>query len=48
MELIGTGVKRDELYYFGGMDFVYHLLVSSDDSLMDLWHRRWDTLLRKL
>ncbi|KAH7566539.1 hypothetical protein JRO89_XS08G0181400 [Xanthoceras sorbifolium] len=39
-ELIGTGVRRDGLYYFGGTDSVQHVSVKGDSSNLELWHRR--------
>ncbi|XP_021772819.1 uncharacterized protein LOC110736809 [Chenopodium quinoa] len=37
-ELIGTGTRRDGLYYFSKMDSVHH--VSAANSELELWHRR--------
>ncbi|KAL6323166.1 hypothetical protein AAG906_027445 [Vitis piasezkii] len=41
-ELIGTGVRRDGLYYFGGAegDSVQHVSVHNAASTLELWHKR--------
>ncbi|RVW77560.1 Copia protein [Vitis vinifera] len=41
-ELIGTGVRRDGLYYFGGAegDSVQHVFVHNAASTLELWHKR--------
>ncbi|WKA11474.1 hypothetical protein VitviT2T_028969 [Vitis vinifera] len=41
-ELIGTGVRRDGLYYFGGAkgDSVQHVSVHNATSTLELWHKR--------
>nr|CAN82171.1 hypothetical protein VITISV_040546 [Vitis vinifera] len=41
-ELIGTGVRRDGLYYFGGAegDSVQHVSVHNAASTLELWHNR--------
>ncbi|XP_019081951.1 uncharacterized protein LOC109124309 [Vitis vinifera] len=41
-ELIGTGVRRDGLYYFGGAegDSVQHVSVHNAVSTLELWHKR--------
>ncbi|RVW61843.1 hypothetical protein CK203_064367 [Vitis vinifera] len=41
-ELIGTGVRRDGLYYFGGAegDSVQHVSVHNTASTLELWHKR--------
>ncbi|KAH7570961.1 hypothetical protein JRO89_XS05G0230800 [Xanthoceras sorbifolium] len=40
-ELIGTGVRRDGLYYFGGAegDSVQHVSVHNTASTLELWHK---------
>ncbi|RVW82461.1 Retrovirus-related Pol polyprotein from transposon RE2 [Vitis vinifera] len=41
-ELIGTGVRRDGLYYFDGAegDSVQHVSVHNAASTLELWHKR--------
>nr|GMC46781.1 Retrovirus-related Pol polyprotein from transposon TNT 1-94 [Ipomoea batatas] len=39
-EMIGTGVRRDGLYYFKGIDSVQHLTVNGYKWCVDLWHQR--------
>ncbi|KAL6350040.1 hypothetical protein AAG906_003973 [Vitis piasezkii] len=41
-ELIGTRVRRDGLYYFGGAegDSVQHVSVHNATSTLELWHKR--------
>ncbi|RVW45537.1 Retrovirus-related Pol polyprotein from transposon RE2 [Vitis vinifera] len=41
-ELIGTGVRRDGLYYFGGAegDSIQHVSVHNAASTLELWHKR--------
>ncbi|RVW69562.1 Retrovirus-related Pol polyprotein from transposon RE2 [Vitis vinifera] len=41
-ELIGTGVRRDGLYYFDGAegDSVQHVSVHNATSTLELWHKR--------
>nr|GMC68381.1 Retrovirus-related Pol polyprotein from transposon TNT 1-94 [Ipomoea batatas] len=39
-EMIGTGVRRDGLYYFKGTDSVQHLTVNGVTTSFDLWHQR--------
>ncbi|KAH7534036.1 hypothetical protein FEM48_Zijuj04G0195000 [Ziziphus jujuba var. spinosa] len=41
-ELIGTGVRRNGLYYFGGAegDLVQHVSVHNAASTLELWHKR--------
>nr|GMC52962.1 Retrovirus-related Pol polyprotein from transposon TNT 1-94 [Ipomoea batatas] len=39
-EMIGTGVRRDGLYYFKGIDSVQHLTVNGVTTSIDLWHQR--------
>ncbi|RVW83549.1 Retrovirus-related Pol polyprotein from transposon RE2 [Vitis vinifera] len=41
-ELIGTGVRRDGLYYFGGTegDSVQHVSVHNAATTLELWHKR--------
>ncbi|RVX15466.1 Retrovirus-related Pol polyprotein from transposon RE2 [Vitis vinifera] len=41
-ELIGTGVRRDGLYYFDGVegDSVQHVSVHNATSTLELWHKR--------
>nr|GMD12880.1 Retrovirus-related Pol polyprotein from transposon TNT 1-94 [Ipomoea batatas] len=39
-EMIGTGVRRDGLYYFKGTDSVQHLTVNGVTTSVDLWHQR--------
>ncbi|RVW87772.1 Retrovirus-related Pol polyprotein from transposon RE2 [Vitis vinifera] len=41
-ELIGTGVRRDGLYYFSGAegDSVQHVFVHNAASTLELWHKR--------
>nr|GMD52343.1 Retrovirus-related Pol polyprotein from transposon TNT 1-94 [Ipomoea batatas] len=39
-EMIGTGVRRDGLYYFKGIDSVQHLTVNGVTTSVDLWHQR--------
>ncbi|RVW60424.1 hypothetical protein CK203_112732 [Vitis vinifera] len=41
-ELIGTGVRRDGLHYFGGAegDSVQHVSVHNAASTLELWHKR--------
>lgn len=39
-ELIGMGVRRDGLYYFGDMNSVQHISVNTAASSMELWHKR--------
>ncbi|RVW38918.1 hypothetical protein CK203_073611 [Vitis vinifera] len=41
-ELIGMGVRRDGLYYFGGAegDSVQHVSVHNAASTLELWHKR--------
>ncbi|KAL6340588.1 hypothetical protein AAG906_010496 [Vitis piasezkii] len=48
-ELIGTGVRRDGLYYFGGAegDSVQHVSVHNAASTLELWHKRMGHPSRK-
>ncbi|XP_021753632.1 uncharacterized protein LOC110719025 [Chenopodium quinoa] len=39
-ELIGTGARRDGLYYFSNSDSVHHVGVVGAISNLKLWHRR--------
>ncbi|KAJ4718835.1 Retrovirus-related Pol polyprotein from transposon TNT 1-94 [Melia azedarach] len=39
-KLIGTGVRRDGLYYFGEANSVQHVSVNETTSTMELWHKR--------
>ena len=39
-ELIGTGVRRDGLYYFNGANIMHQILVNGASSTLDLWHKR--------
>ncbi|XP_021758519.1 uncharacterized protein LOC110723471 [Chenopodium quinoa] len=39
-ELIGTGARRDGLYYFSKSDSVHHVGVDKEISSLELWHRR--------
>ncbi|XP_056697734.1 uncharacterized protein [Spinacia oleracea] len=39
-EVIGTGVRRDGLYYFGKTDSVQHVSVAEATSELELWHKR--------
>ena len=39
-EQIGTGNKKDGLYYFAGNNSIHHVSVSSTTSLLELWHKR--------
>ncbi|XP_021755972.1 uncharacterized protein LOC110721148 [Chenopodium quinoa] len=39
-ELIGTGARRDELYYFSNSESVHHVDIGEASSTLKLWHRR--------
>ncbi|KAL4561341.1 hypothetical protein LXL04_033506 [Taraxacum kok-saghyz] len=38
--LIGTGVRRDGLYYFGKGDSILHVSANGATSTLELWHKR--------
>ncbi|KAJ9561852.1 hypothetical protein OSB04_007012 [Centaurea solstitialis] len=40
MKLIGAGVRRDGLYYFGKGDSILHVSVTGAVAALELWHRR--------
>ena len=39
-DLIGTGARRDGLYYFSKSDLVHHVSAIAAKSDLELWHRR--------
>ncbi|XP_048497896.1 uncharacterized protein LOC125496476 [Beta vulgaris subsp. vulgaris] len=46
--LIGTGHKRDELYYFNGGVTLHQVTINSATSDFDLWHKRMGHSLKKV